>query len=212
MSVSRLLQQIGQKASDKEGIARKVIRKPELLSDLFRGLRADKAGVKYGCSKILRIISEKSPDVLYAQLDFFITLLDSDNTFHKWDAILIIGNLAAVDSKKRIDRILDSYLRPIRGPVMITAANVMRGAAKIALAKPGLAERISKELLKVGKGRYQTAECRNVALGHAIESFARFFDQIEDKAPVIRLIRRQLKNPRSATRKKAERFLKRHAV
>ena len=212
MSGSRLLQQIGRKASDKEAIACRVIKKRELLSDLFRGLSADEPGVKYGCSKILRIISEKKPRMLYARLDFFIDLLDSDNTFHEWAAILIIGNLASVDSKKRIDRILDSYLRPIHGPVMISAANVMRGAARIAATKPWLVERIAKALLNVEKARYKTAECRNVALGHAIQSLDGIFDQINDKGPVIRLIRRQLKNPRNATRKKAERFLKKRCA
>ena len=70
--------------------------------------------------------------------------------------------------------------------------------------------RITAEILKVGRAKYQTAECRNVALGGAIESFDQFFDQIEDKKRVVRLVKRQLKNTRSATRKKAERFLARH--
>ncbi|MHC4565577.1 MAG: hypothetical protein ACYTE3_07425 [Planctomycetota bacterium] len=54
------------------------------------------------------------------------------------------------------------------------------------------------------------AECRNVALGHTIKSFDQFFDQIEDKKPVLRLVKKQLKNTRNATRKKAERFLAGH--
>ncbi len=40
--------------------------------------------------------------------------------------------------------------------------------------------------------------------------FVKFFGQIEDKEPVIRLVKKQLKNTRNATRKKAERFLARH--
>ena len=55
-----------------------------------------------------------------------------------------------------------------------------------------------------------TAECRNIALGHAIKSLDQFFAQIEDKKPVVRLVKKQLKNTRTSTRKKAERFLARH--
>ncbi len=80
------------------------------------------------------------------------------------------------------------------------------------MVKPELSDKIAQEILKVEKAKYQTAECRNVALGHAIKSFDQFFDQIEDKEPVIKLIKRQLKNTRNATRKKAEKFIKKHMI
>jgi hypothetical protein len=51
--------------------------------------------------------------------------------------------------------------------------------------------------------------CRHVALGKVIEAFDLLFDQIEDKRPVINLVKRQLDSPRPATRKKAQRFVKR---
>ena len=210
MPESTLLQQIGQKEADKEEIAGNVIKKPELLSEVFEGLSADKADIKYGCAKILRIISEKEPEVLYPQIGFFIDLLDSDNTFLRWGAIHIVANLAAVDSEGRFDGIFDKYFAPIPGPVLITAANVIGGAAKIALAKPKLTRKVARELLKVERAEYQTIECRNIALGHAIKSFDQFFDQIEDKEPVIKLVEKQLENTRSGTRKRAEKFLKRH--
>ena len=46
------------------------------------------------------------------------------------------GNLSAVDSKNKIDALLDEYLQPISGPVLITAANTINGAGKVAQAKP----------------------------------------------------------------------------
>jgi hypothetical protein len=140
----------------------------------------------------------------------FVHLLHADNKILQWEAMRIIANLASVDSDGKIERILDEYLEPIRGPVMITAANVIKGAAGTAVAKPHLAGRIAKALLGVEKAKYQTAECRNIALGHAIEAFDLFFDRIEDRKPVLELVRRQRKNRRNATRLKAERFLKKH--
>jgi hypothetical protein len=208
MPPSGLLQEIGQKGSNKSVIADRIIGNPELLPEIIEGLSADKARTKYGCAKVLRLLSEKKPELLYSWFDLFAGLLDSDNSFLKWDAIHIIGSLAAVDTEGKFEKVMDRYFAPIPGPVLITAANVIGGVAMIALAKPALTERITGEILKVENARYQTDECRNVALGQVIDSFDRFFDQIEDKGPVIALAQRQLNNTRHATRKKAEKFLK----
>jgi hypothetical protein len=205
---STLLEEIGQKDADKEEIADKVAASPELLPEVLGGLGAKKAPVRYGCAKVLRILSEKQPRVLYPYIDSFIALLDSDNSIMKWEAIHVIGNLAVVDGGKKIDGILGTYLAPIPGPVLVTAANVIGGAGKIASAKPHLADRVASEMLKVEHARYRTAECRNVALGQAIDSFDLFFEHIQDKQPVIGLIERQLANTRNNTRKKAEKVLK----
>ena len=96
-----------------------------------------------------------------------------------------------MDSEDKFESIFDQYFAATSGPVMVTAANVIRGATGIALAKPQFTERIVTELLKVEKAKYQTTECRNVALGHAIRSFDQFFHQIKDKEPVMELIKKQ---------------------
>ena len=211
MPESQLLQQISQKESDKGKIALKVIKQPELLSEIIDGLGADKARVKYGCAKVLRIISDKAPELLYPRIDYYIDLLDNDNNILKWEAIYVIANLAAVDTEDRIEAIFERYFAPIPGPALITAANVIAGATKIALAKSQLTERIVRELLKVEKAQYKTTECRNVALGHTIKAFDQFFDQIKNKEPVAAFVQRQLNNTRNATRKKAEVFLKKRS-
>lgn len=210
MGESPLLQQIGQKEIDKGQIAEGIIGEPGLLADVLEGMSARQASVKFGCSKVLRIISQKKPEVLYPSFDFFVNLLNSDNTFLKCDAILILANLAAVDSANKFEAIFDRYFAPVSGPVLITAANVIGGAARIALAKPALTDRIVHELLKVEDAEYQTAECRNIALGQAIISFEQFFEQIGDKEGVIQLVKKQLANTRKSTAQKAAQFLKRH--
>ena len=210
MGESPLLQQIGQKEIDKGQIAEGIIGEPGLLADVLEGMSAPKASVKFGCSKVLRIISQKKPEVLYPSFDFFVNLLNSDNTFLKCDAILILANLAAVDSANKFESIFDRYFAPIKGPVLIIAANVIGGAARIALAKPALTDRIVEALLEVEDAEYQTAECRNIALGQAIMSFEQFFEQIGDKEGVIQLVKKQLANTRNSTRQKAAQFLRKH--
>lgn len=198
------------KGADPGRIAGALARNPDRIASIFDGLTAREARVRYGCAKVLLIISEKRPKVLYPHFDSFAALLYSENKIFQWNATWILANLATVDSGKKFEKIFDRYFAPIPGPVMITGANVIGAAARIAKAKPSLSGRITAELLKVESAEYQTPECRNIALGHAIESFDQFFDQIEDKGPVLRLIRKQLQNTRPATRKKAERFLRKH--
>jgi hypothetical protein len=203
---------IGRKGANLERLADRVAEQPEVLPEVLRGVGADKARIKLGCSKVLRCVSQKNPEILYPCFDFFAVQLGSRNHFLKWDAVRIIANLAAIDSDRKLDPLLDRYLRPIRGPVMITAANVIAGATFIVLARPDLADRIGNAVLKVERAEYQTAECRNVAIGHAIESLHRFFGLLgtREKATVLRFVHRQLANRRNATRQKATAFLKRH--
>ena len=208
MKDDSLLQCIATKSSDKEAIAEQIADDPAQIEECIGGLTSRKAPVKFGCGKVLRVVSERHPESLYPHIDTFIKLLDSDNNIMKWEGIHVIGNLACVDKGKKIDAILTRYLKPIKGPIMITAANVIGGAANIAAAKPYLAEKIATELLKVEHAEYATAECRNVALGHTLDAFEIFFDNIKNKQPVIDLVTKQMDNTRNSTRKRAEKLLK----
>jgi hypothetical protein len=207
-----LFDRIAKRNSDKEEIAKEVIKNHELLSFIFEGLENKKADIKYGCEKILMIISESEPAVLYPQFDFFVSLLDHPSNFMKWGATKIIANLTQVDAENRFDKIFEKYFAPIPGPVMITAANIIGNSSKIASVKPYLTEKIVIELLKVETAEYQTTECRNIALGHFIVSVDQFFDQIKDKKPLVDLIKKQLNNTRNATKKKAMQFVKKYKL
>jgi hypothetical protein len=212
MSRTPLQRQLADRRSDKEKLADKVIRNPDLLPEVIYGLESDAAAIKYGSAKILRMVSDREPALLYPWMDLFSKMLDSDNNIMRWEAIHVIASLTRVDDENKFEKIFDLYFASVPGPSLIAAANVIGGASTIALAKPGLTRQITAEILKVDKARYRTADCRRIALGKAIDSFDRFFDQIEDKDPVVALVRRQLRNPRNATRKRAERFLKKRGL
>ena len=199
---------IRQAALNPPQLARQAIRNPHLFPEIAGGLKADKPRVNYGCAKALRLISEQRPDLLYPHFDFFVRLLDHENKILQWDATFILSHLARVDDDDRFAAIFARYFSPTRGPVMITAANVIQGGARIAQAKPHLADRIAAEVLKVATARYQTPECRNIALGHAIRTLGALLPLLRDPAPAVQFVRKQIRNRRPATRKKAEQFLK----
>jgi hypothetical protein len=122
-----------------------------------------------------------------------------------------------VDSEKQFDAMFKEYYAPIAGPVMVTAANIIGSSVTIEKAKPYLTQRIAREILKVEKARFEShgkpsPECRNVAIGHAIDAFDQFFDQIEDQGTVLKFVKRQLTNSRKPVVKKAEQFLKQHGT
>ncbi len=202
------LASIGRAALKPQQFARKAANNPQLLPEILKGVSGEAARARFGCAKTLQVLSKSNPELLYPHFDFFVRLLDSPNKILQWEAALVLAELAHVDADDKFSQIFDKYFAPIGGPVMITAANVIRGGAEIVAAKPHLADRIAAEVLKVASARYQTAECRNVAISHAIVAFGEFLHLLRDPAPVIRFVQGQLRNSRPATRKKAEQFLK----
>ena len=189
-------------------LARQAVKEPRLIAAIIDGLGADKPRIKYGCSKALRLMSELRPDLLYPQFDFFVRLLDHGNKIMQWEGVIVLSHLVRADVDDKFPAIFAKYFSPIRGPVMITAANVIQGGARIAEARPAMADRIGDEILKVSTARYQTSECRNVAIGHAIVALGALLPLLHRPAAAVRFVRRQLRNSRPATRKKAERFLR----
>jgi hypothetical protein len=174
----------------------------------WAGLDAPAARVKYGCLKDLRRLSEEEPQLVYPDFEKFVRLLDHPNSIFRWNAAHILANLARVDRSRKIGPLLGKFLQPVGGPQMIAAANVMQAAAVIAAAQPRLADTLAAGILTVGRAKYETEECRNVAIGHAIQALDRFFASIPRQRAVVSFVRRQLDNPRPATRRKAEKFLK----
>ena len=206
-----VLEKLGKKGIKAEDMAKNVIEDPDLLIEIFNGTSSTNARIRYGCAKILRIISEENPEKLYSKMDFFIELLDSDKRILKWNALFIIANLTEVDVENRFDNIFDKYYDLLNAEYMVTVANVIGNSGKIAKVKPHLTQRITKELLSVENltlKSHLTQECKNILIGHAISSFDMYFEQIGNKDDVISFVRRQLNNTRNATRVKAEKFLK----
>jgi hypothetical protein len=83
MSESSSLQQLAKKETTAEAITAKVIQNPDLLPEIFQGLNEKAASIKYGCLKVMRLISEQQPAMLYPHFNFFVDLLDSEVTLKK---------------------------------------------------------------------------------------------------------------------------------
>ena len=207
---------VAMKGADPSTIAAEAIENPAFIEELIAGVTAPTGTLRYGFEKVLRAISEQRPDLVYPFFDRFVQLMDGKNSFLKWGAILTIANLTPADTEGRFERIFRKYYAPITGPAMVTAANIVGSSVKIISAKPMLTQRITRAILRVEKADFErhgepSAECRNVVLGHAIDALDQVFDRFDDKATVVRFVKRQLNNTRRPVVRKAEAFLAKHA-
>jgi putative endonuclease len=185
--------------------------KEQLVKTVSRPLNLDELNardpkIKYACAKNVLAIGKTNPASLYADLPVFTALLDSPFRILKWTAIETVGHLSRVDRAKNTDKLLDKLYGLLNEGNMITANHAIAALAEIAAAKPEHAGAIVEKLLEVEGFTYATPECRNIALGKVIIAL-RSIPASDGK--IIAFVQRQTKNPRNATRKKAEEFLKR---
>jgi len=176
------------------------------LELVFQGLSSGVSRVKFGCSKALLLLSQKRPDLLYGRIERIVELLDSENQILKWNAIAILGNLAAVDTKHQIKSHLKKLFGFLACGELITANNAIAALGKIAYAFPDERRRITAQLLGIEHNKFDTDECRNIAIGKAILAIEVFLDPGKPAKSVFDFVRRQMENPRMATAKKAKAF------
>jgi hypothetical protein len=177
---------------------------------ILQDLLSNNPKVKYPCSKKVLALAGEDPAALYADLPFFVTLLDSPYRIIKWTAIDVIGALAGVDRAGDVIKLLDRIAGLLNAGNMITANHAIAALGAIARARPEYQARITAELLKVEHYSYDTVECRNIALGQVILALGTYFNGLADKRAALALVERQTANTRPATKKKAEQFLKKY--
>ena len=212
MTEQKIIEQIKSK-KDIDELVNQVIKNPKLIEVLISIIDSEKGSIKFGCEKIVRLVSERKPELIYPYFDFLVKLLDSENNFLKWGAIITISNLSSIDSKNQFEKIFNKYYAPVTGPIMITAANIVGNSWKIAQAKPKLIDRIVDKILKIEKAKYEykgelSSECNNVVCGHAIDSFEKFFEKVNNQKKIMAFVKRQLNSTRPSVKKRAEKFMK----
>jgi hypothetical protein len=211
---SILLEKLGNKELTKKQLYQQVEENFGLLPELVEGTSSAKASVRYGCGSVLMDLSAKYPQMLYPYMDDFVGLLDSKYRILTWNAMAIIANLTSADADQKFDAVFDKYYGCLNNEYMVTVANVVGNSAKIANAKPYLAQKITAELLKVEdltSTPHLTEECKRVIAEHAIRTFNAYFDLIADKEQVLAFARKHQNSPRATLKKEAQNFLKKRS-
>lgn len=178
------------------------------ITSLLDDLGAKAARIRYGASKRLMLLSESKPGDLYPYWDRFVELLSSSYRILRWNAAHILANLTAVDDEHRFDGIFNAFFQPIDGDNMISAANVIGASPAIVRARPDLLPKVLERIFRVNKANYQTATCRDIAIGHACTALGQMELPDREKAKVIEFAQAHLKNDRNGTVKKVQKLLK----
>lgn len=210
----KLLEKV-QGKPDLEAFVREVLQKPEYMPVLFAIIKNDPSSAKFYCEKVIRIVSERHPELVYPYFEEVAELIESLNSFIKWGAIITLSNLAAVDTENKFVSVYEKYFGLIAADAMVTAGNVIGNAWKIILSKPEFEQDITKRLLRIPENTYlhkgePSPECRNILCGHAINCFEKYFELAHDKNGILAFASAQMHNPRKQVAKKAAAFMKKH--
>jgi len=84
-----MLTELDRKSINVKKVANKALDDKAILSELIEGVLSKKERIRFNCFKVLLLISEEHPKMLYPKWDFFADLLISPNTYFKYIAIYI---------------------------------------------------------------------------------------------------------------------------
>ncbi len=190
-----------------ESLVNESISNPEILKELVNNLLKKEDTIRYNSHKVLLLVSEANPEILYPEWVFFVNLLKSKNNFHKVIGIQILANLSKVDTLNKFENIYDDYCDLLDAKSVMTTAHLAANIGKIAKNKPNLREKLTQVLLDIDKTHHEIGR-KDLIKASVIDSFTEYFNEIKNKEEIIRFVDAQLKSKSPKTKKKAEEFLK----
>lgn len=182
---------------------------------LFEVILNDKSSIKFTCGKILQRISEQNPLYLIPYFDGLLRLIESENNFVKWGAMVTTANLIPVLPNQQLIQLYSIFLLAIRDHSMITAGNAIKPLWQFVLRYPSWEIEITTCLVEVENTTYYhkgspSPECKNIVIGHVLDCFDRYFNQSTSISLMMDFVLRQTKNDRASVAKKASTFLHKH--
>lgn len=188
---------------DVKGVADEAVKDDNVLNELLDGILSTKDVLRFNSFKVLNLLSEERPEMLYHKWDFFAVMLNSDNAYHKLIAIRLIANLTKVDTNNKFEKLFNKYYNLLNDSVII-AGHITALSGKIAQAKPKLQKQITKQLLNIDKTEQKH---KDLIKAGAIDSFSEYFESVKDKKKIIKFVKEQLESTSPKTKKKAKEFL-----
>jgi hypothetical protein len=191
-----------------KAVAKKAVKNDELMATLLDSLWSKNETIRYNCHKVLFLLTQEQPQTLYSKWDYFEEFLESDNTYHKLSAVLLLANLTQIDKDNKFERLFDRYYDLLDDKSFITAAYVAGASGKIARAKPRLRTRITNRLLNIDK-THHNPERKDLVKASIIEAFEEYIGQTRDKKRIVDFVQQQLNCRSPKTKKAAKEFLAR---
>lgn len=203
-----LLSDLSKKSINVESMAKRALKDKKILSELLENILGKKETLRFNSFKVLLLISEEHPKVLYPKWDFFAKLLASDNAYHKYIAIYIIANLTRVDTKNKFEKMFNKYYNLLDDARIVPPSHVALNSGKIIKAKPKLQNKITRKLLSIDETHHERGR-KDLIKSYVIEGFSEYFGEVKKQKEIIEFVKKQLNSTSPKTRKVAKEFLKR---
>jgi hypothetical protein len=200
-----MISELLKKDINPETYAKKVIENPDKINQYLDGLLSKNETYRYNCFKVINIVSEKKPDILYPHWDFFKNHLKSKNNYHKMSALTILANLTSIDREDRFKKIFNEYFENLKSEKTIVPIYVVKSSGKIASFKPEFEDKITELLLDI-ENIYPGKQIE-LLKSAVIESFSELYDIAQKKNKIVSFVKKQLKSESPKTRKAARDFI-----
>jgi len=182
----------------------------EAMDQILAGAVAQDDVYRYNCFQVLYRLSEKQPEILYPDWDYFVELLDSGNAYHRSIGAQLLANLTQADVEDRFEDIFDRCFALLDDDKIVPARQFAQHVGRIARAKPHLRARITERLLAVDE-THHTESRKDLLKGDVIATFDEFFADAPDQKRILAFVEQQLTCSSPKTRKEAQAFLRRHS-
>jgi hypothetical protein len=202
-----MLDELNDKKANVEQMAERAIDDHSLIAGLIDGLSEKSEIYRYNCSKVLHIIDEKQPEIIYPYWHALEKLMDSDNAFHRMSSVSHLSYLVAIDTDNKFEKIFGKYFRLLDDQSVIVAIYVAQASGRIALAKPAFQKGITDILLAVDKTHHLPGRRELIKAG-IIESFDKYMADYPDKSAIFAFVTMQIESESPKTRNLAKSFIK----
>jgi len=193
------------KEFDIDSYVEKLINDSELIPQYLDGLLSKNETYRYNCFKVLNVVSEKKPELLYPHWNFFVNHLNSVNNYHQMSAVTLIANITAVDKEQRFEEIFNSFYENLKNEKTIVPIYIIKSSGKIINYKPHLEGKITDLLINIKK--IHPGKQIELVKSAVIESFSEIFNKSSKKNEIMSFVKNQLNSTSPKTKKAAKEFL-----
>ncbi len=136
----------------KDLYARRVSKDPKAYATaIIEGLDAEAKRVQGGCAELASLLSEDRPELLYPHVDRFLANLSAKEPILRWEAACTVGNLASVDSRRRIPEHVGTLVALLEHESIVLQGHAAKALGKIGRAYPEKAREILDALFTRAK-------------------------------------------------------------
>jgi hypothetical protein len=150
-SLLEFRERVSLKQTDIGYLADLVLRDPTVLAAALDNLTEKNETIRYNSYRAIKSITETQPTLLYPYWDFFISQLQSENSYHKLVGIHILADLASTDSEDRFEKIFEPFYHLLHHRSMVVVSHVCLASGRIMRFKPGLSRKIEDLLLDIDR-------------------------------------------------------------